>query len=81
MPSQLQSLTSYLLSCTASEFKIATQSKFLEQAGKGKLKRDILQSWLGMDRLYAQAYVRFAGLLLAGIKLPEVVNSEDVNER
>jgi hypothetical protein len=62
-------------------FKKATQTPFLERAGKGTLDKRVLQQWLSQDRLYAQAYVRFASLLLANIRLPAAVDPEDVNEK
>jgi hypothetical protein len=77
----MPSLTQDLLDSDKDGFRIATQSKFLELAGRGKLSKEVLQKWLGQDRLYAQAYVRFASLLLANIKLPPVVDSNSINER
>jgi thiaminase len=77
----MPSLTQDLLDSDTEGFKIATQSKFLELAGKGKLSKEILQKWLGQDRLYAQAYVRFASLLLANVKLPSSINPKHINER
>jgi thiaminase len=77
----MPSLTQDLLDSDKEGFHAATQSKFLELAGRGKLSKDVLQKWLGMDRLYAQAYVRFASLLLANIKLPSSINPKHINER
>jgi thiaminase len=77
----MPSLTQALLDSDTKGFKTATQSKFLELAGKGKLNKSVLQKWLGQDRLYAQAYVRFASLLLANIELPSSINSKHINER
>jgi hypothetical protein len=81
MPSPSTSLTSHLLSLSPSAFKSAAQSPFLERAGKGTLKKEVLQKWLSQDRLYAQAYIRFASLLLANMPLPEKVESGHVNEQ
>ena len=78
---QMPSLTQDLLDSDTKGFKTATQSRFLELAGRGKLSKEVLQKWLGQDRLYAQAYVRFASLLLANIKLPSVVDPNSINER
>jgi thiaminase len=77
----MPSLTQDLLDSDSESFKTATQSRFLELAGRGKLSKEGLQKWLGQDRLYAQAYVRFASLLLANIKLPSVVDPNSINER
>jgi thiaminase len=77
----MPSLTQDLLDSDTEGFKTATQTRFLELAGRGKLSKEVLQKWLGQDRLYAQAYVRFASLLLANIKLPSVVDPNSINER
>jgi thiaminase len=74
-------LTTYLLSLHPSAFHAATQTPFLQRAGQGTLPRNALQKWLAQDRLYAQAYVRFASLLLANVPLPAAVEPEGVNER
>ncbi|KAH8775888.1 hypothetical protein BGZ57DRAFT_981673 [Hyaloscypha finlandica] len=74
-------LTDYLMGRDPEGFKKATQTPFLERAGKGTLDKRVLQQWLSQDRLYAQAYVRFASLLLANIRLPAAVNPGDVNEK
>lgn len=84
MPDAISStpnLTSTLLASSPDAFNTATQCPFLVHAGKGILSREILQTWLGCDRLYAQAYVRFAGLLLANVPLLPRVGRECVNER
>ncbi|OTB08763.1 hypothetical protein M426DRAFT_18838 [Hypoxylon sp. CI-4A] len=55
----------------------ATESQFLSLAGQGQLPPDILSQWLSQDRLYAQAYVRFAGALISRVQLPtKVVDRE-----
>ncbi|KAL4897167.1 hypothetical protein BDV59DRAFT_169934 [Aspergillus ambiguus] len=50
----------------------ATTHPFLAAAGKGLLPATTLSQWLSQDRLYAQAYVRFIGLLLSKMQLPVV---------
>lgn len=42
---------------------------FLASAGKGTLSKTLLSQWLSQDRLYAQGYIRFIGLLLTKIRL------------
>jgi thiaminase len=74
-------LTAYLLALDPESFRTATQARFLEKAGQGTLSREMLQQWLSQDRLYAQAYVRFAALLLANICLPAAVEPDDVQEQ
>ncbi|TVY42191.1 hypothetical protein LOCC1_G006143, partial [Lachnellula occidentalis] len=64
------SLTTHLLTLTPSSFTHATQNPFLENAGRGTLGKDVLGGWLARDRLYAQAYVRFAAGLIARVELP-----------
>lgn len=63
-------LTSWLLSATPQSFKRATTHPFLASAGQGTLPKTILSQWLSQDRLYAQSYIRFIGLLLTKIRLP-----------
>ncbi|KAI9826993.1 MAG: hypothetical protein M1819_007087 [Sarea resinae] len=63
-------LCSYLLNRFPSEFNSATRNSFLEKAGRGTLSTAALAHWLSQDRIYAQTYVRFIGLLLAKIRLP-----------
>lgn len=62
-------LTSWLLSATPEAFKRATTHPFLAAAGKGTLPKTTLSQWLSQDRLYAQGYIRFIGLLLTKIRL------------
>ncbi|KAI1114386.1 heme oxygenase-like protein [Nemania sp. NC0429] len=73
-----QSLTESLLadSQIAGLYQRATQSQFLRLGGQGRLRREILSEWLSQDRLYAQAYVRFIGGLIARVKLPHEVDSK-----
>lgn len=63
-------LTSWLLSATPESLKKATKHPFLASAGKGTLPKHILSQWLSQDRLYAQSYIRFIGLLLTKIRQP-----------
>lgn len=63
-------LTSWLLASTPQAFKRATTHPFLASAGQGTLPKSTLSQWLSQDRLYAQSYIRFIGLLLAKIRLP-----------
>jgi thiaminase len=76
-----ESLANHLLTLNPEAFKAATQTPFLEKAGKGALSKEILQEWLAQDRLYAQAYLRFATLLLANIPPPTAVSPNHINER
>jgi thiaminase len=76
-----QSVTAHLLALDPGQFQTATQATFLEKAGKGTLSKEMLQEWLSQDRLYAQAYLRFASLLLANIPLPSTVSPNHINER
>ncbi|CAG8887980.1 unnamed protein product [Penicillium egyptiacum] len=63
-------LTAYLLSSTPNALKRATNHPFLASAGRGTLPKAQLSQWLSQDRLYAQSYIRFIGLLLSKIRLP-----------
>ncbi|KAJ5577588.1 heme oxygenase-like multi-helical [Penicillium hispanicum] len=63
-------LTSWLLSSTPQALRRATTHPFLAAAGRGTLPKSTLSQWLSQDRLYAQSYIRFVGLLLAKIRLP-----------
>ncbi|KAJ5960449.1 uncharacterized protein N7479_007599 [Penicillium vulpinum] len=63
-------LTAYLLASTPNALKRATTHPFLASAGRGTLPKSQLSQWLSQDRLYAQSYVRFIGLLLSKIRLP-----------
>lgn len=63
-------LTSWLLASAPQAFKRATTHPFLASAGQGTLPKSTLSQWLSQDRLYAQSYIRFIGLLLAKIRLP-----------
>ena len=48
-------------------YTAATQHPFLIAAGNGSLPKDRLALWLSQDRIYALAYPRFIGLLIAKI--------------
>ncbi|KAJ6033664.1 uncharacterized protein N7446_008042 [Penicillium canescens] len=63
-------LTTYLLGSTPGGLARATNHPFLAAAGSGTLPKSTLSQWLSQDRLYAQSYIRFIGLLLAKIRLP-----------
>jgi len=76
-----QSLTEKLLESNPEAFQKATQAEFWAQARKGTLPKKILEKWLAQDRLYAQAYIRFAGLLLANVQLLPIVSPVHINER
>ncbi|KAL5339145.1 hypothetical protein BJX70DRAFT_397924 [Aspergillus crustosus] len=65
-----QSMTYHLKTLTPTSFQRATTHPFLHLAGSGKIPKPLLSKWLSQDRLYAQSYVRFIGLLLAKINLP-----------
>ncbi|KAK8056381.1 heme oxygenase-like protein [Apiospora rasikravindrae] len=67
-----KSITAYLLDHpdTAEMYKQATQCRFLELAGQGRLPKESLSQWLSQDRLYAQAYCRFIGGLISRVQLP-----------
>ncbi|KAI0898409.1 heme oxygenase-like protein [Annulohypoxylon nitens] len=72
-------MSEYLLSSPdiSDLYQRATQSQFLSLAGEGQLSSDILSQWLSQDRLYAQAYVRFAGGLMSRVQLPTNVGDRD----
>jgi thiaminase len=63
-------LTAYLLASTPDALTRATTHPFLAAAGRGTLPKPLLSQWLSQDRLYAQSYIRFIGLLLSKIRLP-----------
>ncbi|KAJ5492840.1 hypothetical protein N7539_001586 [Penicillium diatomitis] len=64
-------LTQWLLEATPQSLKRATTHPFLAAAGCGTVSKEKLSQWLSQDRLYAQSYIRFIGLLLAKIRIPE----------
>ncbi|USP76213.1 uncharacterized protein yc1106_03487 [Curvularia clavata] len=75
-PSLTPSLTSHLLNIYAGIFRQATQRPFLSHAGCGSLGAEPLLSWLVQDGHYARGHIRFAGQLLAKIRLPQIPNSQ-----
>ncbi|KAI1107828.1 heme oxygenase-like protein [Jackrogersella minutella] len=76
------SMTEYLLSSPeiTDLYQRATQSQFLSLAGKGQLPPEILSQWLSQDRLYAQAYIRFAGGLISRVQLPIKVQDGETSK-
>ncbi|KAE8158424.1 hypothetical protein BDV40DRAFT_22565 [Aspergillus tamarii] len=75
-------LTTHLKTHNPSTYHSATTHPFLVTAGKGQLPKSTLAKWLSQDRLYAQSYVRFIGLLLSKCHLPHTPNNaEAVLER
>ncbi|KAI6093881.1 heme oxygenase-like protein [Hypoxylon rubiginosum] len=77
-----QSLSEYLLSSpgVADLYQRATQSHFLSLAGQGRLPTEVLSQWLSQDRLYAQAYIRFAGGLISRVQLPSKIDDGDTSK-
>ncbi|KAI0135596.1 heme oxygenase-like protein [Daldinia grandis] len=77
-----QSMSEYLLSSPeiSDLYERATQSQFLSLAGQGQLPLDVLSQWLSQDRLYAQAYIRFAGGLISRVQLPIKVDGQDTSK-
>jgi len=63
-------ITGLFTSTFGSLFDRATKHPFLKAAGQGQISKEILSQWLAQDRLYAQSYVRFIGLLLSKVCLP-----------
>lgn len=63
-------LTTHLKTLNPKTYLSATTSPFLAAAGNGHLPKHALSLWLSQDRLYAQSYIRFIGLLLAKTHLP-----------
>ncbi|KAL7629264.1 hypothetical protein AAE478_000784 [Parahypoxylon ruwenzoriense] len=76
------SMSEYLISSfeIADLYQRATQSQFLSLAGQGRLSPDVLSQWLSQDRLYAQAYIRFAGGLISRVRLPTKVDDQDITQ-
>ncbi|KAI1768297.1 heme oxygenase-like protein [Hypoxylon sp. FL1150] len=77
-----QSLSESLLSSPgiAGLYQRATQSHFLSLAGQGRLPAEELSQWLSQDRLYAQAYIRFAGGLISRVQLPTKTDDGDTSK-
>ncbi|KAL4868851.1 hypothetical protein BDV12DRAFT_208922 [Aspergillus spectabilis] len=81
-----QPLTTHLQTINPSSLNRATTHPFLRLAGSGSIPKPLLAKWLSQDRLYAQSYVRFIGLLLAKVDLPRMPSATrdsklDVNEK
>ncbi|KAI1382262.1 heme oxygenase-like protein [Hypoxylon crocopeplum] len=76
------SMSEYLLSSPeiTDLYQRATQSQFLSLAGQGQLAPEILSQWLSQDRLYAQAYIRFAGGLISRVQLPIKVDGQETSK-
>ena len=68
-------LTTHLKTHNPSTYHSATTHPFLVTAGKGQLPKSTLAKWLSQDRLYAQSYVRFIGILLSKCHLPHTPNN------
>ncbi|RAL01737.1 putative transcription regulator PAB1642 [Aspergillus ibericus CBS 121593] len=66
----MDALTTHLLALTPSNLHTSTTHPFLHAAGTSTLSKGTLSAWLSQDRLYAQSYIRFIGLLLSKIRLP-----------
>lgn len=64
-------LTSHLLNIDKPAFTAATQSPFLAAAGRGRLPKSTLGTWLANDRLYIHAYIKAASRALSEINLPQ----------
>ncbi|KAE8371027.1 transcription regulator [Aspergillus bertholletiae] len=76
-----QSLTAHLKTHNPTTYHSATTHPFLLAAGKGTLSKSTLSKWLSQDRLYAQSYVRFIGLLLSKCQLPHTLSPEQTREQ
>ncbi|EUC34118.1 hypothetical protein COCCADRAFT_25701 [Bipolaris zeicola 26-R-13] len=76
VPTVMPSLTAHLLNVCAGPLRQATQRPFLSHAGCGSLTAEPLSWWLVQDGHYARGFIRFAGQLLAKIRLPQTPNSQ-----
>ncbi|KAI9730304.1 MAG: hypothetical protein M1818_008207 [Claussenomyces sp. TS43310] len=75
-------LLTHLLQRSPARLLAATHAPFLAHAGRGQLSLEQLSAWLTQDRIYAQAYLRFAARLLAAVPLPrQVVSTPDLHVR
>jgi thiaminase len=63
-------ITTLCSSSFSPQFNRVTHHPFLAAAGEGRISKAKLSQWLSQDRLYAQSYVRFIGLLLSKVQLP-----------
>ncbi|KAH6678614.1 transcription regulator PAB1642 [Halenospora varia] len=77
----MASLAQNLLELDSPAFKRATEAPFLELAGKGELEKEKLEVWLRQDRLYAQAYVKYAARVINGIDLGREVEGKGLDDR
>lgn len=75
----MQNLTTHLPTTTPNSLHRATTHPFLRRAGSGQIPKPLLSQWLSQDRLYAQSYVRFIGLLLAKVHLPTTPSPLNTN--
>lgn len=75
----MQNLTTHLPTTTPTSLHRATTHPFLRRAGSGQIPKPLLSQWLSQDRLYAQSYVRFIGLLLAKVHLPTTPSPANEN--
>lgn len=75
-PRQALALTEHLLALSPTSFHAATHQDFLLFAGTGSLSKHTLSVWLSQDRIYAQSYIRFIGMLLSKIRLPSSPNAQ-----
>ncbi|KAL2817033.1 hypothetical protein BDW59DRAFT_182372 [Aspergillus cavernicola] len=73
-------LTTHLPNTAPQALHTATTHPFLRLAGSGQIPKPLLSQWLSQDRLYAQSYVRFIGMLLAKIHLPASVGLQSSSE-
>ncbi|OOF99877.1 hypothetical protein ASPCADRAFT_203700 [Aspergillus carbonarius ITEM 5010] len=71
----MDSLTTHLLALIPSTLHTSTTHPFLHAAGTSTLSKATLSAWLSQDRLYAQSYIRFIGLLLSKVRLPYTVSN------
>ncbi|KAI2614480.1 heme oxygenase-like protein [Hypoxylon fragiforme] len=76
------SLTEYLTSSpeVPDIYERATRTEFLSLAGQGRLPSELLSQWLSQDRLYVQAYIRFAGGLISRVNLSARIDGEDASK-
>ncbi|KAA6416333.1 MAG: hypothetical protein FRX48_01053 [Lasallia pustulata] len=68
-------LTESLMDHDQEKYQAATQAPFLQAAGMGQVGKTPLSRWLSQDRLYAQGYVRFIGMMLSKFKLPSAAHT------
>ncbi|KAK8861314.1 hypothetical protein IAR55_002133 [Kwoniella newhampshirensis] len=72
--------THYLLEKYSDDFRKATETPFLAQAGQGTIAPGPLKEWLRQDYLYAYGgYIKFASALLSHLHLPTHPSSSTAN--